>query len=164
LNEPGAVVFFFTEENMRRPRGLTNLTPHDIVLIVEEFDEELKEWSAWPWLLPASGQVARTELRTTWLRHLAVGEDGERIPLVTTSTGEVTGLPDPSDVGDWLIVSRQVAEARRDRGDLLIVDDTVRDEQGRIIGARRLASVADPDALAEHLARRDKAQKGQFGL
>ncbi len=41
----------------------------------------------------------------------------------------------------FFIVSRVVAEAMRDRGDLLIPDDAIRDEKGRIVGCRALARV-----------------------
>lgn len=39
------------------------------------------------------------------------------------------------------IVSRVVAEAAKDRDDLLIPDDVARDEEGRVIGCRALARI-----------------------
>jgi hypothetical protein len=54
-------------------------------------------------------------------------------------------------------VSRQVAEAARDRGDLLVVDETVRDNEGRIIGARALASLAGPDVV-------DRFRRWSYGM
>lgn len=44
-------------------------------------------------------------------------------------------LPAPQP-GVAYIVSRVVAEAARGRDDLFIVDDAVRDGEGRIVGAR----------------------------
>lgn len=62
-------------------------------------------------------------------------------PINVTTYGDVTGLPAPED-GTIYIVSLLVAQALRGtRDDVLIVDDTVRDEQGRIVGARGLARV-----------------------
>lgn len=73
------------------------------------------------------------------------------IPVRRTSFGDVTGVPDaqPDTV---LIVSRLVADALAASGridDILIVDDTVRDADGKIIGARALATVSavDPACL-----------------
>lgn len=40
------------------------------------------------------------------------------------------------------VVSRQVAEAAPERDDLYVVDDTVQDDQGRIIGDRGLARIS----------------------
>ena len=54
--------------------------------------------------------------------------------------GAVEGLPDPEEGVVW-IVSRVVAEAAKERDDLLVTDDAVRDDQGRIIGCRALARI-----------------------
>jgi len=53
----------------------------------------------------------------------------------------VTGYcPEPQE-GTIFIVSALTAQAVPDRQDVFIVDDAVRDDQGRIIGARALAHV-----------------------
>ena len=63
------------------------------------------------------------------------------IKINSTSFGEVDGLPEPQE-GTIFIVSALVAQALKGvRNDLVIPDDTVRDEQGRIIGCRALARV-----------------------
>ena len=54
--------------------------------------------------------------------------------------GEVSDLPDPQP-DTIFVVSALVAQAVPDRQDVFIVDDAVRDDQGRIIGARALAHV-----------------------
>lgn len=61
------------------------------------------------------------------------------IPVNRSVFGEVVGLPD-YDPETIYIVSRLVAEAAK-RPDLYVVDDAVRDEQGRIIGCRALATI-----------------------
>ena len=60
----------------------------------------------------------------------------------------VYGLPHRRD-NIFYIVSRVVAEARRDRDDLIIPDETVRDGEGRIIGCRGFASVAKTNQRIE---------------
>lgn len=62
------------------------------------------------------------------------------VQVYQATPGPVEGLPEPDPACRVrYIVSRVVAEAARGRADLLIPDDTVRDEQGRIIGCRALA-------------------------
>lgn len=108
---------------------LINLTPHEITLILE--GGEL--------YIPPTGTVARC---TT--NRVTVGEveiEGFKVPINKTEFGEVENLPQPEE-GTYFIVSAIVAQAMAGkRDDLLIPDDAVRDEQGRIIGARALARI-----------------------
>lgn len=64
------------------------------------------------------------------------------IPLVKTSFGELNGLPEYQE-GVYYIVSAIAANAAMAEGrrvdDLLLVSDTVRNEQGQIIGCRKFA-------------------------
>lgn len=58
---------------------------------------------------------------------------------ITESTfGETTDLPERQE-GVYLIVSRMILEANKDRSDLLVPNELVRDEAGNIIGCRSLA-------------------------
>jgi hypothetical protein len=57
-----------------------------------------------------------------------------------TRFGEVFDLPDPQP-DTIFVVSALVAQAVPERQDVVIVDDAIRDDQGRIIGARALAHV-----------------------
>ena len=61
------------------------------------------------------------------------------IPVNKSVFGEVVGLPEYKEDTIY-IVSRVVAEAAK-RDDLFVVDDAVRDDQGRIIGCRALAVI-----------------------
>ena len=61
------------------------------------------------------------------------------IPVNETIFDKVVNLPEPEE-DTIFIVSKLVAEAAN-REDLYIVDDTVRDENGRIIGCRALARI-----------------------
>ena len=110
---------------------LVNLTPHALNLMPGGPDEPTVT-------IPPSGQVARCEVRRVQVDTVTV--DGITVPVNRTQFGAVTGLPDPQPDTIY-IVSSLVAQAVPDRQDVFIVDDAVRDEQGRIIGARALAHV-----------------------
>jgi hypothetical protein len=105
---------------------ILNYTPHEIVIVGSANEVLLR--------IPSSGSArCRSE------RH-QVGEING-IALNTTVFGEISGLPEACD-GVLLVVSRIVAEAATGtREDLIIVDDTVRDDEGRIIGARAFARI-----------------------
>jgi len=111
-----------------RPVELINLTPHEIRLWVQQPEGLL--------LIPPARQAARVAVRRESVGHIDAA--GMSIPLARTIYGEIEGLPDPKP-GTLYIVSSLVAAAARERDDLLIPDELVRDEQGRVIGARGLA-------------------------
>lgn len=104
---------------------IINLTPHAVTVLRE---------GAEPIEYPPSGAVARCATQ----RQVVGSLNG--IPINRTEFGEVSGLPDPAP-GVYYIVSTLVAQALPDRDDLLVPDDTVRDEAGRIIGCRAFARV-----------------------
>ncbi len=110
---------------------IVNLTPHALNLMPEGPDGPTVT-------IPPSGQVARCA--TSRVHVDVVTVDGVAIPVSHTQFGEVTGLPDPQP-DTIFVVSALVAQAVPDRPDVFIVDDVVRDDQGRIIGARALAHV-----------------------
>jgi len=120
---------------------LVNLTPHPITLQGEDTKVTI----------PPSGKVARVveEQRASALLAFQGDKvDGDKVddlipiysvPLVDLSVRKVVDLPDPED-GTLYIVSRPVALALAGtRADVVVPDDFVRDDQGRIIAARRLA-------------------------
>jgi hypothetical protein len=137
---------------------LQNCTPHAIILFCTEWDEDEWEERVTAYVVPPSGTVARVEMEREHLFGLSISEEAA-VPVFTTRAGQVTGLPDPKP-GRYLLVSRQVAEALSGRGDLVVVDDTVRDDSGRIIGARALASLATPEAREQF--RRLSLGDGKF--
>lgn len=111
---------------------LVNLTPHAIHLMPAGSDGPVVE-------IPPSGTVARCTTRRIQVGTVEI--NGVSIPINHTEFGEVTGLPEPQE-DVYYIVSSLVAQAVRwERDDVLIVDDTVRDDEGRIIGARALAEI-----------------------
>ena len=115
---------------------LVNLTPHPLTLQGEGAQVTI----------PPSGKVARVveEQRASALLAFQGDKVDDLIPiysvpLVDLSVRKVVDLPDPED-GTLYIVSRPVALALAGtRADVVVPDDFVRDDQGRIIAARRLA-------------------------
>jgi hypothetical protein len=104
---------------------IVNLTPHAITIVSENGDILRK--------IEPSGMLARCSVRTE-----CVGEmDG--IPVTTSVFGQVEGLPEPEE-GTIYIVSSLVAQ-RVNRDDVFIPNESVRDEQGRIIGCKSLGRV-----------------------
>mgnify|MGYP001398705579 FL=1 len=105
---------------------IINLTPHALNVLTDSGTVTI----------PPSGTVARVTVTRESAGTVTV--DGVQVPLYRTTYGAVEGLPAPAP--DTLyVVSSLVAAAARDRRDLVVPDDLVRDEQGRVIGARGLA-------------------------
>jgi hypothetical protein len=108
---------------------LYNLTPHLITVMPDEGK---------PVRIPPSGIVARCEVDRASLATLETAHYGA-LPVGKIRYRQAE-LPAPK-AGVMLIVSIVVANASQ-RSDLLVVDDEVRDDQGRIIGCRRLSQLA----------------------
>lgn len=100
-----------------------NLTPHAINIILENRTV----------VLEPSGAVARVDVTMESTGTIA------GVPITRNTYGTVTGLPEPKE-GRYYVVPSLVAQAVQ-RGDVLIPNDAVRDENGRIIGCRSLARV-----------------------
>jgi len=122
------------------PQRLVNLTPHDVVLDLVA-GKRLR--------IPSSGVVPRLVLSGDRLETLHVVDPSrpEDSPTATHAVPLVVGtvlhgvdppLPDPRP-GTVYITSRTLAEHFAERADLVWPDDLVRDAQGRVIAARRLA-------------------------
>lgn len=109
---------------------MVNLTPHDVNFV----DQDGKILVT----IPASGTVARVSTKSTEVGGIMM--DGDiTVPIHGVEYGEVIGLP-PYDENKavYYLVSGMVAAAipYGTRRDICIPDDFVRDEGGRIIGAR----------------------------
>ncbi len=110
---------------------LRNLTPHPVVVIGMEGKVIMD--------IPSEGGVLpRASEKRGVLSPLSV--EGNVITINEVSMGDVENLP-PQEDGVKLIVSRIVASACPEREDLFVPDETVRDEQGRIVGCRALARI-----------------------
>jgi hypothetical protein len=111
--------------------NIVNLTPHPLNLMPQGPDGPTVT-------IPPSGQVARCAVNRVQVDTVTV--DGITVPVNQTRFGTVSDLPN-SQPDTIYVVSSIVAQAVPDRQDVFIVDDAVRDDQGRIIGARALAHV-----------------------
>lgn len=112
---------------------IINLTPHAITVLRD--GEEIAVYEA-------SGCLARCESKTGVVGEIA------GIPLTETRFGKLYlvdkgkvrhELPEIQD-GTFYIVSALVARAAQ-REDFVIVNDTVRDDSGRIVGCQSFAHV-----------------------
>lgn len=117
--------------------NIINLTPHTITFVDSEGNPTL--------VVQPSGKVARVTCRT-----VTTGEvDG--IPITETVYGEIEGLPAPSIIPYdtetaeretiIYIVSSLVAQRCKNRTDVFIPNESVRDSEGRIIGCRSLGKI-----------------------
>ena len=124
---------------------IINLTPHAVSLYSQSDCEEvtqgnfktlvLKEGAKPKCIYPSSG-VARASTVKAVVRNLLIGD--MLVPVNANIYWQPEGLPEP--VKDrYYIVSVITAQAAKDRKDLLIVDSTVRDSEGRICGCTAFA-------------------------
>lgn len=120
--------------NTINANNIRNLTPHDIVF-VSEGGKEL--------VVKPSGSIARVSVTTEITGYMSViTESGETlvIPITENVYGEVENLP-VADGGTIFIVSQIVASRVPNRRDVYIPNESVRDEQGRIIGCRSFGHI-----------------------
>ena len=107
---------------------LVNCTPHDVNLITES--ENIT--------FPRSGIIPR--LTEQQVKINSINSNGIEIDIMEKSFLEPEGLPE-SQENTIFIVSALVAGAVKNRDDLVIPNDIIRDEEGRIIGCKNLAKV-----------------------
>ena len=103
---------------------LKNFTPHNVVII----NESTKI------VIPSDGIARVTETKTA---TPSIDVDGVVIETFVSAFGEVENLP-PQEDGVMVIVSAMVASAAKDRNDLLVPGELVRDNDGNIIGCKSL--------------------------
>ena len=101
-----------------------NLTPHDVTIRRVDGSEVT---------YPPAGPVPRVQETK---EEIAV-VDG--VPFVRVRYGQVDGLPSPMD-GAYLIVSTLIRQALPERQDLVSPGDSIRNEDGLIVGCRALYS------------------------
>jgi hypothetical protein len=107
---------------------LVNLTPHDVVVFGQNNEQVA--------VIPATGNEARVGVSSVQVGTVSLND--EIVSIVKSTFGEVLGLPERQD-GTFYIVSRMVISACPDREDLIVPDDLVRDEDGRVVGCRRFS-------------------------
>lgn len=109
-----------------------NLTPHAITFFQKNLEDQTMNKLL---TVQPSGQIARVAAKT-----VVISEGFDGVPVTATEYGEVEGLPEPEE-GTIYIVSSLVAGRCRDRDDVFIPNESVRDAQGRIIGCLSLGRV-----------------------
>ena len=104
---------------------LKNFTPHNVVIVMNETTKIV---------IPSDGIARVTETKTV---APSIDVDGVIIETFKSSFGEVENLP-PQEEGVMVIVSAMAASAAKDRNDLLVPGELVRDNDGNIIGCKSL--------------------------
>ena len=104
---------------------LKNFTPHNVVIVMNETTKIV---------IPSDGIARVTETKTV---APSIDVDGVIIETFVSSFGEVENLP-PQEDGIMVIVSAMAADAAKDRNDLLVPGELVRDNDGNIIGCKSL--------------------------
>jgi len=106
--------------------NIINLTPHAITFVNGE--------GVVIRTIAPSGKLARVSVRTVTDGYIG------GIPVTRSAFGQVEGLPAPED-GTIYVVSSLVASRVPDRWDVFIPNESVRDDQGRIVGCRSLGRI-----------------------
>lgn len=107
-------------------KNVLNYTPHEIIIVGQDGQEVAR--------FPSAG-LARCQVT----RELCGSING--ISLNETRFGKVEGLPEPAEDTVY-IVSALVAQAcKSKRDDVIVPDDTVRDDKGIIVGCRAFAVI-----------------------
>ena len=104
---------------------LKNFTPHNVVIVINDVTKIV---------IPSDGIARVTETKTV---APSIDVDGVIIETFKSSFGEVENLP-PQEEGVMVIVSAMAASAAKDRNDLLVPGELVRDNDGNIIGCKSL--------------------------
>lgn len=132
---------------------IVNLTPHPVIIVREDDDgpevgsvgfgpaaAEIR-YSVVETIAP-SGVVARARQIDEAAGEIDI--NGVSVPLVTSTYGDPTDLPEPEE-DTYYAVSILTAQAAKAAGrvtsDLLVTADPVRDEAGKIVGCRKFAVV-----------------------
>ncbi len=138
---------------------LINCTPHDIIIVTDEIygdyisSDDTEIIPAF-FIIEKSGIIPRLKevqekidvVKTTATRKSELEKCGYdngwniTVDIMQKSFSEIEGLPEPKK-DTYYIVSALVAGAAKDRKDLLIPNELVRDEKGRIIGCKNLARI-----------------------
>lgn len=128
---------------------IVNLTPHALNFVNDANESVVT--------IPPSGTVARCAVHREDVANIVIDDDmlGYKIPVHKTVFGAVEGLPEP-EPDTVYVVSSLVAQAVPDRSDVFAPDDFIRDKEGRIIGARALATMAtSSDKISAYICQQD---------
>jgi hypothetical protein len=117
-----------------RVMRVVNLTPHPITLVGDMGEVTI----------PPSGLVVRAREMREVLGVVEVDGAGT-LPLLRVSYGEPDGIPELELNAIYVVSALAAAAIRAHRPEVadrfFVVSDPVRDESGRIVGARALARI-----------------------
>ena len=137
---------------------LINLTEHDVMLVSQP--QPAPEGPAETPLvcLPPVGRFARVDDDAARLREHLLNTDSGVVRLTRLRRlGRLVDLPPPRPRTRY-VVSRVTALAARDRSDLAFPFGEIRDDDGRVVGARGLAAFRPRNAIWRRFReRRDSA-------
>ena len=119
---------------------IINLTPHPLHLFPADTPDRIGAGSVAPWRVLEPSPHSRPARLGQRLIQVDTPIDGIPVERLAfgAETAAVTELPPPGD-DLWYVVSLVVGIAARHRSDLLVLHEYVRDLDGRVIGARKLA-------------------------
>ena len=103
---------------------IKNLTPHELTVMDTNHEVVIK--------------FPKCDLPPRLTQETVIVDSIDSILISKTQYGETVNLP-LQEPDTYLIVSRMVLEANRDRKDLLGPNELVRDEKGLIIGCMSLS-------------------------
>jgi hypothetical protein len=106
---------------------IINATPHDITIISD--GEKI--------VIPKSNLIIRLKERRVKVGELEINGKKVNVNRVEYETSDIP----PEKEGVFYIVSSLIAGAFPNRKDLLIVDETIRDEKGTIVGCKSFATI-----------------------
>ncbi len=119
---------------------IVNLTPHPVRIYTADTPDQVDDPDHGVLLtLEPSGALARLSESVTGEETILAGE-GVEIPVSTVSYAEIQGLPEPQQ-GTVYVVPLMTALAAPARTDLLVPYEQVRNEEGTVVGSRRLGRV-----------------------
>ena len=107
-------------------KKIVNLTPHEMTLISADGTKTV---------IPPSGTVARAATVSEVIGSV------NGAPLVSMKHGEASGIPAP-EADTLFLVSSIAAEGAKDRDDIVVATDFVRDDKGNIAGFKTFGRLA----------------------
>jgi hypothetical protein len=115
---------------------IVNLTPHPLVLSFPDGTTSTIESTG-----IARCEATEEEIGGIRIPHPVGFGFEQRIPIVRTTFGAVSGLPPADHLSAVYVVSSITAQACRDRDDVFVPALRVRDELGRIIACQALGKI-----------------------
>lgn len=110
---------------------IRNLTPHPIDIIAGQHRVRIPpERGTTPQITESAKNTGEVQI------------EGISVPLLTVTPADVIDLPPPTD-DTLLIVARVIADSAPGRDDLVVPYNTVRDNDGTVIGCRALARISN---------------------